>query len=81
MKYVAISVKIVTYCSNTPYNIIIIETRNDYSLAIIEPLAITGIAWHSPIATRRERYRSDFRTVRHAGAFELLCKETFYKDL
>ena len=40
-----------------------------------------NIAWHTPITSWRERYGAYFRSVRYAGALELLRKEPLEEGL
>ena len=45
-------------------------------IQFLQPDIYGCIAWHAPVASRGEVYGTYLRAVRHAGAFELLGKET-----
>ena len=40
-----------------------------------EPYGSRGVGGHTPVAARRKAYRTYFRAVGQAGAFELLAEE------
>ena len=63
-----------------------IRSKKDCSCAVlkmidfIHPKIHGCITWHAPVAARRETDRTDFYTVRHTVAFELLGEETTVKS-